>query len=428
MSVIRLTYDWERAVLAQMFSARTDEELTRWIVEFPEGKFAHPEYRRIRNAVTLVYLGGQLPDELNVPEEDPEVDRDTIRSILDGEFRRVNTDSLLAVCRKEEIRRECAKAIEILEAGFSEDGDPIRDPAETLADVIGHIERTMLATSAPAEKPVRDVARDFVESLVNRQKNRLLPVPYPKLSQILSLERGCAYGVAARPGGGKSAFLVDLAAQWHGLTGVVFSLEMGFDELAARFLARSRILQKWRIKHGDLSYTDVDLLRDYAGRLSDQVVVDVSESIDVNAIEARCHRRQAELQARYSRLDYIVVDYLQILPTGKRTRDTARYEVIGEQVRRLRALAKKLDCVLLVGVQCGRGVDKADGRIRMSDLRESGDIEAHSDGIIALNRDEAKSDTWVDRLEISVLKHRGGRTGKVNFLHHKDFNVFEEES
>lgn len=190
---------------------------------------------------------------------------------------------------------------------------------------------------------------------------------------------GMAFGemivIAARPGHGKSAFglhWLDSAAR-DGLIGLIVSEEMSKLELGKRALLSISSLEesKWGVG-------TVNMLRHQAGdhfeRRSEIHVVESCATID------RCEEVIDQHCAIYG-AKVVAVDYLQLL-TG---RGQSRYEDVSEISRRLKQAARRNDCALLAMCQLNREIDKRDGHEpRLSDLRESGQIEQDADLILFL--------------------------------------------
>jgi replicative DNA helicase len=153
------------------------------------------------------------------------------------------------------------------------------------------------------------------------------------------------------------------------------------------------------------------------------LVLDDDSMATVGAIRARARR----LRARYKDLALVVVDYLQLLGTPAGARVENRQLVVDENTRMLKLLARDLAVPVLATSQVSRAVEaRADKRPMLSDLRESGAIESHSDVVAALYRDELYNTAWTDRgmAEVNVLKHRNGPTGCVRLAFLGAYTMF----
>jgi replicative DNA helicase len=118
--------------------------------------------------------------------------------------------------------------------------------------------------------------------------------------------------------------------------------------------------------------------------------------------------------AQHGGLGLIIVDYLQLMRADTRVEN--RVQQVGEMSRGLKILARELAVPVIALSQLSRGVEsRTDKRPMLSDLRESGQIEANADMVIFVHREEMYNATPENKgvAEIIVAKHRGGPTGTV---------------
>jgi len=219
--------------------------------------------------------------------------------------------------------------------------------------------------------------------------------------------------VAGRPGMGKSVLLVDFArhvAFHRNEPVVVFSLEMSRTEVGQRILAAETSIDLSVIQGGTDAESAWKRITDATGRTGDaQLVIEDSASIDLTELRAAArHHRQ-----RYGRLGLIVVDYLQLLTSGRRHNN--RVEEVGELSRGLKLLAKELECPVVAASQVNRGPEaRADKRPQLSELRESGSVEQDSDVVILLHRPSYyNADDKPGHIELDIRKNRNGPNGVI---------------
>lgn len=249
------------------------------------------------------------------------------------------------------------------------------------------------------------------------------------LDEILGpLEGGMQVVLAGAPSMGKTALAQGIA--YHnalaGKRGLGISQEMRGFQWARRWVAQVAGVDASRIRMGRFSE------QEYA-RI-DEAAKFIDENIDVNIDEARnLNVRQIAARARamkrHGGLDFIVVDYLQLLaPLNPRD---ASVRSVTENSKALRDLAGDLDVPMILLSQLSREYDKRDNkRPRMSDLRESGAIEQDADAILFVHREQyylEKSipeegtpeflkwsdamSRWQGKAEIIVPKLREGAAG-----------------
>lgn len=242
-------------------------------------------------------------------------------------------------------------------------------------------------------------------------------------ARYFPFERRALSGIAARPGGGKSAFMVNLLAQLatDGYKGMFFSIEMDRRAVCNRIMACVTGIEKRKFRFGELTSDDRGFAFEATARHAPNYQIRFQTKIRVSQIASDLYRFKAK-----NGLDFFVVDYLQIVDDSE-YEYKKRYEAIGSICRGLRDLARQLDCAGIVGIQVGRDAEKSAGarHIRLSDFRESGNIENDLDAAVAMNLVEC--DDAIDNLEVEILKNREGVRGKtLRFTHRKDFNRLAE--
>jgi replicative DNA helicase len=273
-----------------------------------------------------------------------------------------------------------------------------------------------------------------------------VPTGFTKLDEYTAgLQRENLVIVAARPGGGKTSWAVNVAvhAAMHKIPVLIFSLEMSKYELMERMLAGEARIDSSRIKRGFLEYSDwKNKIHPASGRLAEApILIDDSSAISIMEIRAKARRFRSD--PRYfppqdpvdgrpppPPLGLIVVDYLQLARGGGGRKEENRQQEIAEISRGLKALAKDLKLPIIAVSQLNREVEKREGRPKLSDLRESGAIEQDADLIIFIHREDMSagdgSDTGPTSIaELIIGKHRNGATGAVKLTFIKEYTRFE---
>jgi len=220
--------------------------------------------------------------------------------------------------------------------------------------------------------------------------------------------------LAARPGMGKTALAVNLAADmalWRRKKVAFFSLEMSAEELALRVLCGEAHVNLKSIRSNTLRRSErrALFLANRALANSD-LFIDDSARATVEQIRARALRLQATVG-----LDCVFVDYLQIM--GYKGRSENRVQIVAEFSAGLKTLAKELGVPVIALSQLSRRVEQRGGEEsrepQLSDLRESGAIEQDADVVIFINRESYHDkDAPKNVADIIVAKHRNGANGK----------------
>ncbi len=233
--------------------------------------------------------------------------------------------------------------------------------------------------------------------------------------------------VAARPSMGKTALTIQMGqyiAQNEKLPVAIFSLEMSKEQLVTRMICSEAKVDAHRLRTGYLQGDDWQKVGEGLSRLSDApIFIDDSPDVSVLEMRAKCRR----LKAEYGGLGIIIIDYLQLMRSHKKTEN--RNQEISELARGCKSLARELNVPVIALSQLSRAVEqRPDKRPMLSDLRESGSIEAEADVVMFIYRDsyyKAKEATQaesedtpamqnpVEEAELIIAKQRNGPTGKA---------------
>jgi replicative DNA helicase len=196
----------------------------------------------------------------------------------------------------------------------------------------------------------------------------------------------------------------------HGLTSVIFSLEMSRTEITMRLLAAEARVPMHHMRNGKMSDDDWQKLVRKIGEVSAApLFIDDSPNLTMMEIRAKARR----LRQRHD-LRLIVVDYIQLMTSGKKVEN--RQVEVSEFSRQIKLLAKELDVPVVAIAQLNRGSEqRTSKRPLLSDLRESGSLEQDSDVVILLHREDLyeKESTRPGEADLIVAKHRNGPTADI---------------
>ena len=243
---------------------------------------------------------------------------------------------------------------------------------------------------------------------------------------INGLNRSDLALVAARPGMGKTAFALNLAANVGKKskgTVAIFSLEMSREQLAMRLLAIESFVDGKKLLTGKLSEDEWNKLGAAAVALSQtDIRVDDNPSITVAEMNAKCRR--------LDNLSLVIVDYLQLMNgSGYGKNSDNRVTVVSDISRSLKIMAKELNVPVICLSQLSRGPEgRTDKRPMLSDLRESGAIEQDADEVMFLYRDDYyNKDTQEQGVaECIVAKNRHGELGTVKLQWIPQYQTFTD--
>jgi replicative DNA helicase len=200
------------------------------------------------------------------------------------------------------------------------------------------------------------------------------------------------------------------AAVKHRKPTAIFSLEMGKLEIMMRLFAAEAGVALQNMRSGHMSDQDWRRLALRSSELADApLFIDDSPNLTMMEIRAKARR----LRQRHD-LQLIVIDYLQLMTSGKRVE--SRQQEVSEFSRAMKLLAKELDVPVVALSQLNRGPEqRTDKKPMLSDLRESGSIEQDSDVVLLVHRpDLYEPETErAGEADIIIAKHRNGPVATV---------------
>jgi replicative DNA helicase len=271
------------------------------------------------------------------------------------------------------------------------------DPLAIVEDSLGG---TLRGESTATLKSSIEVALDYRRIYAERSLSRGLPFGLPKIDGILlPAKAGRLIMVASRPGIGKTAFAETVADEWAKYGPVLFvNLEMSSEELTDRALARMSGTSAREIIMGNKGISE---LEPYITQREDLPItyLDKGKASPGDIISAAMRTKMV-----YGSLAGVVIDYLQLV-SHDRENEVYRVADISHAAKRL---ARDAGCPVLALAQTSRRIEYEDRPPKMSDLRDSGMLEADADAIVIItgNPDQPLR-------EFHVLKQRQGNVGRV---------------
>ncbi len=272
---------------------------------------------------------------------------------------------------------------------------------------------------------------DEIEAMYNNEISLLgLSSGFVDLDRITSgFQPSDLIILAARPSMGKTAlalnFVMDAAVK-QGKSVGIFSLEMSKESLVSRMLCAHAQIDSNKLKTGNLQDNDWKKLMRSLGKLDEaKIYIDDSPSMTALEIRAKARRIQAERG-----LDLVVIDYLQLMHGSKKNSEN-RTQEISEIARQVKAIARELKVPVMALSQLSRSIEQRNDKTpKLSDLRESGEIEQTADLVVFIHREDfydhqnAGPNSLTD---IIIAKHRNGPTGKCQLVFQKDITKFRSK-
>ena len=302
---------------------------------------------------------------------------------------------------------------DIAKASYSPDGD-INDLLEKAEKAVFDVSQ---GRATKAYVKISDVLPRVFEEVTEISQGKDIsgiPTGFTDLDKILyGLHSPDLVMIAARPGMGKTAFMLNLAqfaAVKKNIPVAVFNLEMSNEQLVKRLISTESGIESEKLRNGQLTPEDWNNFAAIFDTLGNApIYFDDNTDMTVSAIRAKCRKLKLE-----KGIKMVIVDYLQLMKSGAYS--DSRQNEVSDISRALKVMARELEVPVVVGSQLSREVEKrADKRPMLSDLRESGSIEQDADVVMFLYRDDYynKESQFKNVAEVIIGKHRNGSTGTV---------------
>ncbi len=421
----------EQCVLGAMLMSK---DAIADVVEALRGPdFYRPAHELVYNAITDLYGRGEPADAVTVAAE---LGRrgDLMRiggapylhTLLASVPVAANAGYYAEIVREKAILRRLVDAsVRIGQMSYAGEGDvdDIVDRAQ--AEVYAVTERRTSEDYKPLSELMQPTM-DEIEAIESRGAGLSgVPTGFEDLDGLTNgLHPGQLVIVAARPGMGKSTLALDFARAASirgGLTSVIFSLEMSQVEITMRLLSAEATVPLAHIRGGRMNEQDWQRVSMKMGQVADApMYIDDSPNLTMMEIRAKARR----LKQRHD-LRLIVVDYIQLMTSGKRVE--SRQLEVSEFSRQLKLLAKELDVPVVALSQLNRGPEqRTDKKPMLSDLRESGSLEQDADMVILLNRPDLydKESERAGEADFDVAKHRNGPTKTITVAFQGHYSRF----
>lgn len=401
--------DAEAAVLGAAMSGFDDiDELLEILTP---ADFYSPFHEEVWAAIGRVHSAGNKPDPISVrlALSQAEIRHDPIRLIDMAQFAPIVSEApyyaqQVATASGRRRLQSAGTKVHALGSSASDDLEMLREEARQAIDEATRGKSTTTArTLAEVMPTVLDVAQ--------HGRAKALATGWDDLDRLIGgMAPGRLVIIGARPGVGKSLMGTNLAVHFghvHKHAVLFASLEMDADEVLQRMLARHARVNLTALMEGRTTEGEWGRIAERASEIDAMPV----RILDAPSQTVTSIRREARnFQRVRDDLALIVVDYLQLMKTSE-GRTTNRSEALGEVSRGLKLLARETGACVVAMAQVNReGTKHTDGRPRMSDLRESGSIEADADVVILLHQ----KDDAIPEIEVIVDKNRHGPKGLAN--------------
>jgi replicative DNA helicase len=397
--------------------------------------FYAPKHETIFNAILSLYSKGEPTDVITVTDEltkNGELVRaggaDYLHQLTSIVPTAANAPFYARIVQeKATLRRLVEVGTRIAQMGYANEGD-VEDLVNRAQEDVYSVTKSGVGEDYVPLFDSIEAAVEEMERAQSRGGDMVgVPTGFRELDEMThGLHGGQFVILAARPAVGKSTLALDMArnaAIKHKKPVIFFSLEMGRAEIAMRLLSAESRIYLQSMRKGDLNDNDWQRLAGVRGEInSAPLYIDDSPNLTLIEIRAKCRR-----MAQRVGLEMIVIDYIQLMTSGKKVE--SRQQEVSEFSRALKLLAKELNVPVVAISQLNRNSEKSDNKVpEISQLRESGSLEQDADVVILLHREAMfeREHPRAGEADLILAKQRNGPTGTitVNFL--GQFSKFED--
>ncbi|MDR1999271.1 MAG: replicative DNA helicase [Frankiaceae bacterium] len=428
----------EQSVLGGMLLSK--DAIAEVVGRIRPGDFYRPAHQMVYDAILDLYGRGEPADPVTVSAELTRLGQlgriggaTYIHTLISSVPTAANAGYYAQIVAEQAILRRLVTAgTRIVQMGYGaagQDGlgtvDEIVDRAQ--AEVYDVTERRTAEDFMRIED-LMPPAMDEIERIsANGGVGIGLPTGFVELDQITNgLHPGQMICVAGRPGSGKSTLGMDFAraaAVKKGASTVFFSLEMSKLEIMMRLFAAEARIPLRSIRAGHMGDEEWARLARRSGELAEApLFIDDSPNLTMMEIRAKARR----LKQRHD-LKLVVIDYLQLMTSGKRVE--SRQQEVSEFSRAIKLLAKELEVPVVALSQLNRSPEqRTDKKPMLSDLRESGSIEQDSDLVLLVHREDMyeRESARAGEADLIIAKHRNGQTGTVTVAFQGTYSRFAD--
>ena len=312
------------------------------------------------------------------------------------------------------------------------------------SEIVSEAEKIIFDASAERESSGPGSLKNSTPPVVTKieelksgtRKNTGFLSNFMDLDKILAgFQPGTLNIIAARPSMGKTALALNIA-QFGGDIGannhvLFFSLEMSQEQLIHRMIAAQTLEMGTGVKvsamiSGEMSDYDFYVIQRASERLQERNIC-IYDTPELTSLDFRTKCRRFKM--RHPDLALIVVDYLQLMSSGRKNSENRQSEVAGFS-HVLKSVARELQCPVIALSQLSRATEqRTEKKPQLSDLRDSGAIEQDADTVILLYREDYYSDSENNplrdsRADLRIAKNRNGTSGVCSLLFRREFTRF----
>ncbi|VEG47130.1 replicative DNA helicase [Mycolicibacterium flavescens] len=423
----------EQAVLGGMLLSK--DAVADVLEKLRPGDFYRPAHQNVYDAILDLYGRGEPADAVTVAAE---LDRRGLLRRIGGApylHTLISTVPTAAnagfyagiVAEKALLRRLVEAGTRVVQYGYAgAEGADVNEIVDRAQSEIYDVTERRTAEDFVILEEILQPTMDEIDAIASQGGvSRGVPTGFVELDDLTNgLHPGQMIVIAARPGMGKSTLGLDFLRSCsikHHMSSVIFSLEMSKSEIVMRLLSAEAKIKLADMRSGRMNDDDWTRLARRMSEISEApLYIDDSPNLTMMEIRAKARRLKQK-----SDLRLIVLDYLQLMTSGKKVE--SRQQEVSEFSRQIKLLAKELEVPVVAMSQLNRGPEqRTDKKPMLADLRESGAIEQDSDMVILLHRPDAfeRDDPRGGEADLIIAKHRNGPTKTITVAHQLHLSRF----
>lgn len=400
----------------------------------PDDFYLH-RHRILWDAIAAIYERGDAVDEITIESElraqgtlNDVGGMPYVIQLLTTTPTSANAETYARLVQAGSLRRKTIDAASRLAQAAQRDDMDVRSIMNVAESIIGQID-AWRGSESGGTKSIADALADFYDSRVAIHDGTASPGIPTGLADLDSLIGGMPRGeliyVGGRPGMGKSDILINIAvnAAKLGQRVAFFSVEMSCEQVILRIIANEIGVETTNLRDAKLTDYQWRLFTEALGRLANlPLTID-----DTAGLTPMAFRRKVNAIKRRDGLDLACVDYVQLMESGLPA-STNRVQQVGHISAQLKLTAKTNEIAVLSAAQISREVDnRGDHRPVLSDLRESGNLEADAFMVWYPYR-EYQYDKLANpyAAELIVAKNRGGPLGTIPMNYWGKYSRFRD--
>lgn len=431
----------EEAVLGALMLEK--DALSSVVDILKPGSFYKEGHSAIYEAILRLFNDSQPVDLLTVTNQ---LRKDGTLEVAGGAYAVTNLTTKVNSAANVEYHARIITEMAIKRELIRVAGEIHHEAYEDTTDVFDLLDKTESSLFEISEQNIRrnyqdmrSIMSEALSELEARKKHKDgltgIPTGFSALDRVTSgWQKSDLIIIAARPGMGKTAFVVSAmrnAAVDFGKAVAIFSLEMSSVQLVNRLISAEAELESDKIKKGNLADYEWQQLLHKTNKITNApIFIDDTPALTILELRAKCRRLKSQHDVQL-----IIIDYLQLMSGDSARGGGNREQEIASISRALKGLAKELEVPVIALSQLSRAVETRGGdkRPQLSDLRESGSIEQDADIVMFLYRPEYYGITedesgmpTTGTGEVIISKHRNGSLENVQLKFIGKFTKFAD--